>query len=436
MDTQRKLRTFYTLVITQALSLLGGYISSFAVSVWIYTETGDATPIALTAFFGFVPRALFYSFAGAFVDRLDRRLVMALGDTGQAIATLFLYITLITGTFQLWHLYAVVFVQALFQIFQGPAYTASITLLVPDTHRERANALRTLSTSIAQALAPSLGGLLYGLIGVQGAMFVDFATFIIAIVALFFLPIPRPEQTSIGRQFSGSFWRVVFGGFRFMWLHRPLLILILYIGMMNLLFSGILSIAIPYVFARLTDTAQTGIVLSVYGLGAIGGSLFMLVWGGVRPRVRLIMPAMALIGVLLIGIGISQNAFTLSLFLFSVMFIFALSSNAITSLLQAKVPSDVQGRVFAAMAQVSQILTIVGYLLVGPLADTVFEPALHTPFWQNVAMFVGDSAGAGIGLMYVFSGLLMFMLSVLVYRWPTVRFMERDLPDYAAITTS
>ncbi|RMG85114.1 MAG: MFS transporter [Chloroflexi bacterium] len=434
MDTQRRLRTFYTLVITQALSLLGGYLSSFAVSVWIYTETGDATPIALTAFFGFVPRALLYSFAGAFVDRLDRRLVMALSDTGQAIATLLLYISLITGTFQLWHLYAVVFAQSLFQIFQGPAYTASITLLVPDTHRERANALRTLSTSIAQALAPSLGGLLYGLIGVEGAMFIDFATFIIAMAALLFLRIPRPEQTHIGRNFSGSFWGQVLGGFRFMWLYRPLLVLILYIGTMNLLFSGILSITIPYVFARLTNTTQTGIVLSIYGLGAIGGSLFMLAWGGLHPRVRVIVPGMALIGILLIGIGISQNAITLSLFLFLVMFIFALSSSAITSLLQAKVPPDVQGRVFAAMAQVSQLLTIVGYLLVGPLADTVFEPAVNMPFWQNFALLVGDSAGAGIGLMFVFSGLLIFVSSVLIYRWPTIRYMERDLPDYATAT--
>src|SRR5690606_13882355 len=139
MNKQHNLRTFYTLILTQVFSLIGSQISGFAISIWVYQQTGDATPLALVSFFFIVPQVLAAGLSGVLADRWDRRYVMMLADTGQAVGTVLLLISFASGQFQLWHLYAVTFLQSLFNIFQGPSFQASVTMLVPDEQRDRAN---------------------------------------------------------------------------------------------------------------------------------------------------------------------------------------------------------------------------------------------------------------------------------------------------------
>ncbi|MBK8023972.1 MAG: MFS transporter [Chloroflexi bacterium] len=123
-------RTFYTLIVTQVVSQIGSRMSALALSIYIFGETGDVTPLALTALFQFLPSVLGASVAGVLADRYDRRKVMMLADAGQALGTLLLLISVATGSFQVWHLYVVGFVQSLFGMFQSPAFTASVTMMI------------------------------------------------------------------------------------------------------------------------------------------------------------------------------------------------------------------------------------------------------------------------------------------------------------------
>jgi hypothetical protein len=112
------------------------------------------------------------------------------------------------------------------------------------------------------------------------------------------------------------------------------------------------------------------------------------------------------------------------------MFPLPLSNAASMSMLQAKVAPDVQGRVFAALGQMSMAMLPFAFLLAGPLADNVFEPAVGQPGWETFAPLVGSSVGSGMGLLLVFGGVLTAILTLAVYSIPAVRHLERDLPDY------
>jgi DHA3 family macrolide efflux protein-like MFS transporter len=100
------------------------------------------------------------------------------------------------------------------------------------------------------------------------------------------------------------------------------------------------------------------------------------------------------------------------------------------SMMQAKVPPDLQGRVFAVTRQISLLLTPIAHLLVGPLADRVFEPAIVHSGWTVIAPIVGDGAGSGMGLMILLSGALTATLTAVMYAHPAVRSLEAELPDY------
>src|SRR5690606_36424183 len=97
------LRTFYFLVITQTLSIIGSRMTGVALGIRVYTETGNAAPLLLFSFFNELPAMLGSSFAGVFVDRWNRKRVLVLSDSGQALGSLLLLISFSTVQFQLWH---------------------------------------------------------------------------------------------------------------------------------------------------------------------------------------------------------------------------------------------------------------------------------------------------------------------------------------------
>lgn len=223
-----RLAAFYALLLTQTFSLIGSRMTSVAVGIFIFRETAQAAPLLLISFFNELPGMLGGGLAGVLVDRWNRKLVMILADLGQAAGSVLLIASFLSGAFQLWHVYAVAFLQGVFATLQGPAESATVTLMVPEGHRDRANAIAELGFPLASVLAPILTGLVYTSIGVAGVLGVDLGTFVIAAAVLLVLTIPQPpatEQGAAGRGGMLSEWRT---GFAFLRRHRPLLIFIVY----------------------------------------------------------------------------------------------------------------------------------------------------------------------------------------------------------------
>ena len=100
----RNMRTFWVIWGGQLISMLGSGLTSFGLGVWIYDQTGQATPFALTVLFGSLPYVLLAPLAGALADRWNRRLIMIVTDTGSALLTLLIaaMLFLAPGGLQVW----------------------------------------------------------------------------------------------------------------------------------------------------------------------------------------------------------------------------------------------------------------------------------------------------------------------------------------------
>ncbi len=432
MPGRSSLRTFYILIVTQTISLIGSEMTSFAVSIWVFRESGNVTPLTLAAFFATVPRIIAPSIAGVLADRWDRRYVMVLADAGQAVGTLLLLLSFVSGAFELWHLYAVSALQAAFAMFQGPAFSASVTMLVPDEQRDRANAIQQMRGAAAGLLAPALGGALFAFIGAPGVMALDLFTFGVAIVVVALVRIPRPTQSAEGLAMQGALWREALVGFRYLWARRPLFIGVCTATMINFFLNAVGILITPYVLSITGSETTLGVLLSLFSAGALVGSLVMSAWGGTRPRVHTIFPGIVVTGLMFSALGVARSPFTLGLFGFCLMVPLPMVNAAFEAILQIKVPPDLQGRVFAAASQLAILFSPLAFLLSGPLADRVFEPAVGGEAWTPVVPLVGSQAGSGIGLMAVISGALVVIVTLAFYLLPDVRHMEATLPDYRA----
>jgi MFS family permease len=431
--TNYNMRTFYILAVTQVFSMVGSAMTSFAIGVWVYTETGNATPIVLTAFFTWLPPVMLNSFAGVLADRFSRKKLIILRDAAHAMPTLLLALAFLTKRFELWQLYTAAFVQSLFGLVQGPSISASVTMLVPDSQRNRAKAILAVAGSAAGLLAPLVGGALYAIIDVAGVIFVDLATFVTAVLVITFIHIPQPQQTAESAAARGSVWQEMRGGLQFLLDRRGILYLSLYFTFLNFITNGVFVLRTPYILSLVEDEKLLGLLLTIASVGLVGGGLITIFWQGTKQRIHTILPSLALGAVLLILFGMVRTPLALGIVGFLMMLPYKMSNALLSTVMQAKVPPDMQGRVFSFTSQLSLFAMPLTYLFTGPLVDNYLEPAVGGANWHWVAPIVGNMPGSGMGLYIVICGAIWLVGTLVVYALPVVRNMEVDLPNYRAV---
>ncbi len=88
MAKPKGMRAFVMIWIGQVFSMIGSQMTHFAMGIWAWEKTGQATRLAMVAFFSFAPLIIFSPVAGVFVDRWNLKWVMAISDIGAGLVTL------------------------------------------------------------------------------------------------------------------------------------------------------------------------------------------------------------------------------------------------------------------------------------------------------------------------------------------------------------
>jgi MFS family permease len=422
----------------QVVSLLGSAMTQFALTIWAWQITGEATALSLVAFFSFGPTVLVSPFAGALVDRWDRKLVMMLSDLAAGLSTIAILTLYATGLLQIWHLYVAGAFAGVFGAFQFPAYSAAVSVMLPKEQYARASGMLSLAESSSGIVAPVLAGILLGTIGIAGIMTIDVVTFVFAIGTLLLVFIPQPEQTEAGREGQGSLWSEALYGFRYILARPSLLGLQLTFFGINLLSTFGWVLLAPLVLARTGNQELVlGSVQSMLGVGGVIGGLVLSLWGGPKRRVHGVLLGMTLSSIPAIIIGVGRGVIPWGLGAFLTMFFVPFINGSNQAIWQAKVAPDVQGRVFSVRRLIAQITAPVAMLIAGPLADRLFEPAMM-PEGALAGWFgglVGTGPGAGMGLLFVLTGVLGAAVGLGGYLFPAIRNAESILPDHHHVAT-
>ena len=408
-------------------------MTSIGVGIWVFAQTGRTTPLLLTSFFNELPGMLAGSLAGVIVDRWDRRRVMILADCGQAVGSLLLMVSFLSGRFEVWHLYGVAFLQGVFATFQGPAERAATTMLVDEAYRERANGLKETAFPLAGVLAPVFTGLFYTVVGIAGIILIDLATFLIAVIFLFFIHIPHPEQSEHGLAALGGFWKEALAALRYVTSRRALWIFILFTAFINFMLNGPLDLTLPYLILLTNSEKVAGSVIGVTSLGAFAGAALIAAWGGTRPRMKTIVPGLLLTGAMFLFFGIFRTPVSISVVLFLLFMSLPMIGTMYVSILQVKSPPDLQGRIFALTDQLGFIGSTTSFALTGYLVDHVLNPSVGSQAWEVVRPLVGNGPGAGIGLVQVVTGVIILAATLVVFASARIRNLEAQLPDYEVV---
>jgi len=428
----KNMRTFLIIWAGQFVSMLGSGLTSFAIGVWIFQKTGQAMPFALTVLFGNLPALLLMPVAGSLADRWNRKALMILADSGSALITLALFILLLLGDLQTWHIYLLVMVGSVFSAFQEPAYQSSVVMIVPKKDLTRANGIAQTAQAIQAILTPLIAGGLFVTIGMRGIILIDFVTYFFAVGALLFVRIPQPEMPAEEKKQKGKVRQDLLFGWKYLRARQGLFGLLWYFAMVNftLNFAGVLTG--PLVLSTHPASAY-GLVQTMIGAGLLTGGLLISTWGGPKTkRVPVLIGCIAAATLGLLVAGLNQHLAFPAVGFFVLMLFIPIASSMSQAVFQTKVAPGVQGRVFAVRGLIARSMMPIGYILSGLLADYIFEPLMKEGGALGgtiLGSLIGVGAGRGIGLMFVIAGLAGVTVSALVYLNPRIRKLEDEIPD-------
>jgi MFS transporter, DHA3 family, macrolide efflux protein len=422
MDRFKK--TLYIFFILQAFSTMGSRMTAIGVGIWLVAETGHVTPLLLISLFNELPLLVFGTWIGLLVDRWARKTAIIIGDTGQAICVILLVLSLNSGNFELWHIYAIVALQGLCMALQGSATSALIPMMVVDEDLDRANAMKELLFPLASVIAPFLAGMMYVAIGLNGILVIDILTFCTCTGVMLFLPLPKIKRGTTQRE-NENVWIEAIKGYQFLWKNKPLLYLVLYFAWWNFILNGPLELAVPYLLFITGSESVMSILLAIMNAGALVGAVAALWWGHFNHKVLFIFAGSFITSGMFVVVGLSENVWVMSIVLFLLMLPLAMTGALFSSLLQRKTPISLQGRVFTAMGQISALAAPLSFFVTGPMVDQWLEPAMMEKRWLWANAIFGYQQGSGISLLFVVCGVLLIFGAALTFSSPKVRNIDR-----------
>ena len=416
--TARWKARFFTLWTGQQLSIVGSRAAQFALVWWLTTTTGSATVLASAALVAMIPQIVLGPFVGALIDRWNRRAVMIAADSFIALVGLWLAYLFWSGSMEIWHVYVVMLARSLGGAFHWPAMAASTTLMVPERHYTRIAGLNQTIHGLLSVLGPPLGALLMSLLPLHGVMLVDVGTAAFAVAPLLFLVVPQPAREHVDAVKATSFLANAREGLRFVFSWPGLLALVAGASILKIALMPAFSLSPLLIKDHFGGgAAELSFFDAMAGVGILVGGLVLSVWGGFRRKVYTI-----LIGLLGIGIGCMVMGLTPASMLwlgiasvFVVGAMISLVDGPVSALLQATVPPQMQGRVFALLGSLFSLTTPIGLAIAGPIADVT-----GVPFWFLLA-----------GLVCTATALVSFFVRPLI-RIEDQKAVHREAPDVAA----
>lgn len=419
------MRDFFLIWFGQLISGIGSRLSTFALGIWVLQQTGSATKFAMIFVAMAVPALAISPFAGALVDRWDRRKTMIACGLISALSMAVMALLLAHNQLALWHIYLGVGVTAVANAFHMPAYSASIPLLVNREQLANVNGLVQTGQAVAKIAGPLLAGVLVISIELYGVLIVDGISFLAAALALFLAKVPNPAAGKARE----SMWASAATGWRYVREREGLFGLMLVFGGTNFLY-GIASVAITPLVLAFANPAELGVQYAVGGAGLLLGGLLMTATGGVKQKIHGLLGCSMLAGLALAGHGIWASFIPVCLAAFLFFLVLPLINASNDSLWQTKVPPHLQGRCFAIQRVLTESALPIGFALAGPLAEYVFEPLLMPggALASSVGSIIGVGKGRGVGLMFICIGLLVTTITACGYLIKSIREVDQ-LPD-------
>jgi MFS family permease len=395
-------RNFQLFFSGQLISLIGTWMQNIAQAWLVYRLTGSSLLLGMVGFAGQIPIFLFAPLGGLAADRWNRHRVVIGTQTASMILAFMLAVLTLLHIVRVWEIMVLAALLGVVNAFDVPARQSLLIEMVVRQDLMNAIALNSSMFNGARIIGPAIAGILVARIGEGWCFFANAVSYIAVIVGLLMMKFNSLRTASK----DTSPYEHIVEGFRFVRHTKPILALVLLIGVVSLVavpYSVLMPIFADQILHR--GAHGLGILMGSSGVGALLGALTLAVRRGVHGLGRVVGSAAAAFGVSLVLFAVS-NSFWLSVaLLIPVGYAVMLQMSSSNTLIQAMVPDELRGRAMAMYTMMFMGMAPLGSLFAGALADKIGAP------WT-----------VGIGGVGAFIAALVFMRYL-----PSLRFEARQL---------
>jgi len=412
MEKPSGFKGFAFMSIGQFISMVGSAMTQFGLAIWIWKVSGNATPFSIISTLFFIPNLIFSPFAGALIDRWPLKRSLILPDLAAGIVTILTLILYLLNRLNLPFLYIASFVSGMFNAFQWPAYSVTISVMLKKEDYGRANGLFSMVENGPIIIAPILAGILMPIINLSGVMIIDIITFLFAIGAVLWVFIPKIERKI--SEVKTNLFKDAYFGFKYIFEKKPLLALLTVFLFVNFFGGFVNTLIAPLILSKTNNSSiALGVVQTSFGIGGLVGGLVMTVWGGTKKKVYSLIGGILLSSIGMIFFGLTKTVIYLSIFGFFIMFLNVITNSSSQAIWQSKVPPHLQGRVFSARRVIAQLVGTIPMISSGPIVDKF----LYKFFIDSNKFFnyFGTGKGGALSFLAVFSGILTVIVAIVAF---------------------
>ena len=360
-------------IISQAVSLFGSSIVQMAIVWYVTMQTSSGIWLTILTLSSFLPQMIISPFAGVWADRYNKKKIIILADVLIAISTLILAVFLQINNLANTSLIAIVVVSIIRSIgtgIQTPTVNSMIPLLVPEDKLMKFNGVNSSIQSVIQFASPLVAGGILVLGSISNILFIDVITAIIGVSILSFIKI---EQKSIQKiEKNSSALNNIKEGIRFSISDKL-------VGKLLLVYGIFIFLSVPSSFmSSLIITRNFGqdymylsICETIGFLGMFLGGLLLGTWGGFKNRNKTLTLGMILYSIFAIALGLVTQYWMFVALIFLISFSIPIIQTTTMTMLQEKVQTQMQGRIFSLLNAIFSGLMPLGMILFGVLADIV-----------------------------------------------------------------
>ncbi|MEE2030717.1 MFS transporter [Rhodococcus chondri] len=348
----------------QAVSLVGTWMQIVGQSWLVLQLTGSATAIGVVLALQTVPMLLLGPYGGVVADRVDKRRLMIGLQSMMGLQALILGLLVVTGTIELWHVYALAVLLGFNQCFENPARQSFMLEMVAPEDLRNAVSLQSVLASCSRMIGPAIAGLVIAAGGTGVCFLLNAASFVAVVTSLLTLDVSKLRPSPPTGRARGQLREGLAYVRRTPDLAVPLLMMAL-VGCLAFEFQVVLPVLADHTFEA--GAGAYGFLTAAMGAGSVVGGLAVATWGriGIRPLI-----------VIAVAFGIAMAAAaaapSLPVLLATMVLVGALSvtfTSTTNSSLQLASESTMRGRVMALWSVAFLGSTAIG----GPVAGWVCE---------------------------------------------------------------
>jgi MFS family permease len=343
-----------------------------AVSWLVYRLTNSAFLLGLVAFVGQLPTFVISPLAGVFGDRHDRRRMLIITQVLAMVQAGVLAFLVLTHQIQVWHIIVLSAFLGVINSFDMTIRQA-FTVEMIDDREDLGNAIALNSTMMnaARLIGPAIAGLLIVSVGEGICFLLNAVSYLAVIVSLFAMRIPGVKISAVSR----NVFLELKEGFSYAANSPPIKWILLILSLIS--FFGVSYQILLPIFARdiFKGGANTmGFFMTMAGLGALGGAIFLAARKSVLGLARIIAWTSGLFGFTLMAFAFSREYWLSMLILLVSGFGMMVHMASCNTILQTIVEEDKRGRIMSFYTVAFIGMMPFGSLMAGGLAARIGAP--------------------------------------------------------------